>query len=70
VLAEKSPDSNKGKVMLVHTMKAYSRSRDIAPFFACAFTKFQKASTSFNMSSHLSVHMEQLGPHRMDFNEI
>jgi len=70
VLAEKSPDSNKGKLILVHTMKAHNRSRDIAPLFSGAFTKFKKASIIFHMSIHLSVHMEQLGSHRMDFNEI
>jgi hypothetical protein len=70
VLAAKSPDSNKGKVMLLHTMKAYSRSRDIAPFFSSAFTKFKKSSILFDMSICLSNHIEQLGSHRMDFNEI
>jgi hypothetical protein len=58
VLAENSPDSNKGKVILVYTMKAYSRSRDIAPLFSGAFTKFQKASIIFDMSICLSIHME------------
>jgi hypothetical protein len=56
--------------MLVHTMKAYGRNRDIAPFFSGAFTKFQKAYIIFDMSIHLSIHMEQLGSHRTDFNEI
>jgi hypothetical protein len=56
--------------MLVHTMKAYCRNRDMAPLFSGAFTKFQKASIIFDMSIRLSIHMEQLGFHRMDFDEI
>ena len=56
--------------MLVHTMKAHSRTRDITSFFSGAFTKFQEASVIFDTSIHLSIHMEQLGSHRMDFNEI
>jgi hypothetical protein len=51
-------------------MKAYSRSRDIAPLFSDAFTKFQKASIIFDMSIRLSVHMGQLGSHMMDSDEI
>ena len=70
MLAENSPDSNKGKVILVHTVKAYSRRRDIAPLFSGAFTKFQKASIIFDMSVCLSVHMKQLGSHRLHFDEI
>jgi len=62
VLADKSPDSNKGTLILVRTMKAYSRSRDIAPPFSGAFTKFQKASIVFHMSIHLSIHMNNLAP--------
>jgi len=32
--------------------------------------KLEKATGGFVMSVHLSVHMEQLGSHWMDFHEI
>jgi hypothetical protein len=35
-----------------------------------AFAKLRKATVSFVMSVHPSVHMEQLGFHRTDFHEI
>jgi hypothetical protein len=34
------------------------------------FTKLQKETVSFVMSACLFIHMEQLGPHWMDFHEI
>jgi hypothetical protein len=42
-----------------------------AVLFLGAFAKLQKATTSSVMSAVcLSVRMEQLSPHWMDFNEI
>ena len=38
--------------------------------FLGAIAKFRKATISFVMSVRLSVHMEQLGSHWMDFHEI
>jgi hypothetical protein len=38
--------------------------------FLGAFTKLQKATLSFVMSVHPSVHVEQLDSHLTDFDEI
>jgi hypothetical protein len=38
--------------------------------FLGAFGKLRKVTISFNMSVSPSAHMEQLGSHRKDFNEI
>jgi hypothetical protein len=38
--------------------------------FSCAFAKFWKGKTSFNMSNHPFFRMEKLGSHWTDFHKI
>jgi len=55
---------------LVFVMEAVGIYCTVGTQFLGAFAKLRRATISFVVSVHLSVRMEELGSHWMDFHEI
>jgi hypothetical protein len=65
----KSSLTSSDKLAICHSLKPTGSGQASSPFLG-AFAKLRKETISFVMSVRLSVRMEQIGFHKMDFDYI